>query len=267
MNITFIGGGNMASAIIGGLSKQDGHRIHVVEPHTEKRQALAQQYGVTSSEQAPAFSPDDVVVLAVKPQVMCEVCKTLQTNGALIISIAAGISAAALSRWLGGNKRIVRTIPNTPALVGKGVTGLFAPAGVSQQDKDAATAIMNATGITVWFEQESGIDDITCISGSGPAYVFYFMEGMIAAARDVGFSDADARRLVLATFDGATALAAAQPDIEIAQLRRNVTSPGGTTAEAIASFEKDEVGQAIANGAAACRARAVALSDQLSNQE
>lgn len=267
MNITFIGGGNMASAIIGGLSQQGGHRIHVVEPHADKRQALVQQYGVTSSEQAPVFGPDDVVVLAVKPQVMREVCKSLQSNGALIISIAAGISAAALSRWLGGNQRIVRTIPNTPALVGKGVTGLFAPAGVSQQDKQTATAIMNATGITAWFEQESGIDDITCISGSGPAYVFYFMEGMIDAARAVGFSDEEARRLVLATFDGATALAAAQPDIEIAQLRRNVTSPGGTTAEAIASFENDEVGQAIVTGAAACRARAVALSDQLSNQE
>lgn len=267
MQITFIGGGNMASAIIGGLARQGGHTIHVVEPSSDKRQTLETQYGVTGSDTPPAFSNNDIIVLAIKPQVMHEVCKDLQTNGALIISIAAGISASALTRWLGGNPRIVRTIPNTPALVGKGVTGLYAPAGVDEQDREAATVIMNATGITMWLDNESGIDDITCISGSGPAYIFYFMESMIDAAHAAGLSESDARRLVLATFEGATDLALNQSDVEIAQLRRNVTSPGGTTAEAISSFERDKIKAAIIRGTQACRHRAVELSNQLSNEE
>lgn len=195
MHITFIGGGNMATAIIAGLTKARGCQISVVEPNADKRAQLAQQFGVTTQEQLPVyFGSGQIVVLAVKPQQLREVCGGLASrlDGALVLSIAAGVGVSALSRWLDGHERIVRIMPNTPAMIGKGVAGLYAPRGVDEQDRDAAQRIMAAAGSTVWLDEESGIDDITAISGSGPAYVFYFIEGLIDAARQMGFDDATA---------------------------------------------------------------------------
>jgi len=265
MQITFIGGGNMATAIIGGLVKEGGHQIHVVDPNADRRDALSALSGVTAGEAVPALSADEVVVLAVKPQQLKGVCEALSAtlNGALVVSIAAGIRLEALSRWLGGHTRIVRVMPNTPSMVGKGVSGLYADAVVGEADRKAADAIMGATGVTLWLADEEGIDDITSVSGSGPAYVFYFMEGMINAAREVGFSEAEARRLVLATFEGAVALAQST-DTDIAQLRANVTSKGGTTERAIARFDAELVKAAIVQGARDCRARSIELGEQLS---
>ncbi|BAK78740.1 pyrroline-5-carboxylate reductase [Pseudogulbenkiania sp. NH8B] len=265
MQITFIGGGNMASAIISGLAKQGGHRISVVEPSADKRNQLEQAYGVTALEQPPQhLSADDVVVLAVKPQQLKDVCLALAPvlGNALVVSIAAGVGIAALARWLGSG-RIVRVMPNTPAMVGKGVSGLFAPLGLAEGDRNNAAAIMAAVGKVFWLENESGIDDITAVSGSGPAYVFYFIESMIAAARELGFDDATARQLVLGTFDGAVELAK-QSDLDVATLRANVTSKGGTTERAVARFEADGIKAAIQAGMQDCRARSVELGQLLS---
>jgi len=266
MNITFIGGGNMASAIIAGLAKQPGHRIQVVEPHQEKRDALTQQYGVRALDALPAaFDADETIVLAVKPQQLNELCQSLaaRLHGALVLSIAAGVGVAALSRWLGGHARIVRVMPNTPAMVGQGVSGVFVPPGVPAADGAAACAIIRAVGEVLELASESGIDDITCVSGSGPAYVFYFIEAMIEGARQHGFSEAEARRLVLATFEGAVSLAKASSE-PVATLRANVTSKGGTTERAIQRFEQEGVKAAIGAGMDDCRARSVELGQLLS---
>ncbi|MFC3627417.1 pyrroline-5-carboxylate reductase [Vogesella amnigena] len=265
MQITFIGGGNMAAAIIGGLASSGEHHIRVVELHEEKRTQLQQQFGVQPLAELPAqFAANDVIVLAVKPQALREVCLALapKLGGALVVSIAAGIRADALARWL-GSERIVRVMPNTPAMVGKGVSGLYAAANVGEADRAAATSIMQAVGTTTWLAQESGIDDITCVSGSGPAYVFYFIESMIEAAEQSGFSPEEARRLVLATFDGAVELARQSP-LPVATLRQNVMSKGGTTERAIFRFEAEGVKQAIIAGAMDCRARSVEMGEELS---
>lgn len=265
MQITFIGGGNMAAAIIGGLVGSGEHRIRVVELHEEKRTQLQQQFGVEPLAELPAqFAANDVIVLAVKPQALREVCLALapKLGGALVVSIAAGIRADALARWL-GSERLIRVMPNTPAMVGKGVSGLYAAANVGEADRDAATRIMQAVGTTTWLQQESGIDDITSVSGSGPAYVFYFIESMIEAAVQAGFSDDEARRLVIATFDGAVELARQSP-LPVATLRQNVMSKGGTTERAIFRFEAEGVKQAIIAGAMDCRARSVEMGEELS---
>lgn len=264
MNITFIGGGNMATAIIGGLAG-DEHHIQVVEPGADKRQQLVADFNVTALAALPAaFTADDIIVLAVKPQVLREVCQSLAPvlGGALVISIAAGIGIAAMTRWLGSD-RIIRVMPNTPAMVGKGVSGLYAAANVAASDREHATAIMAAVGTTTWLAAESGIDDITSVSGSGPAYVFYFIESMIEGAVKAGFSEEEARRLVLATFDGAVELARQSP-LPVATLRQNVMSKGGTTERAIFRFEADGVKPAIVAGMTDCRDRSVALGVELS---
>jgi len=264
MNITFIGGGNMATAIIGGLA-DGGHLIQVVEPHAEKREQLVADFGVTALPALPgAFNASDIIVLAVKPQVLGEVCRSLAPvlGGALVISIAAGVGIAAMARWL-GSERIVRVMPNTPAMVGQGVSGLYAAANVTQADRDNATAIMAAVGATTWLAAESGIDDITSVSGSGPAYVFYFIESMIAGAVQAGFAEDEARRLVLATFEGAVTLAQQSP-LPVATLRQNVMSKGGTTERAILRFEAEGVKPAIVAGMVDCRARSVELGIELS---
>jgi len=265
MQITFIGGGNMAAAIIAGLAKDASHRLRVVDHNRDKLADLQQRFGAVGSLELPAsFGADDVVVLAVKPQQLRELCRELapRLGGALVVSIAAGIRTEALSRWL-GSSRIVRTMPNTPSMVGLGMTGLFAADGISVADRDAARIIMQAVGKVMWLAEEQGIDDITCVSGSGPAYVFYFIEGLMQAAAEAGFDPAAARELALSTFEGAVALAR-QSDLDIDQLRRNVTSKGGTTERAIARFDKEGVKAAIVAGAMDCRARSVEMGQQLS---
>ena len=266
MRITFIGGGNMASALISGLlagTLSPGH-IRVVEPQAEQRERLAARFGVetfaAADEQALA---SEIVVLAVKPQQMREVAQSLapMPGGQLVISVAAGIRATDLSRWLGGHERVARCMPNTPALVGEGITGLAALPGLSDADRDTAQTILGAVGQVVWVEDESLLDAVTAVSGSGPAYVFYFMESMHRAALALGLDDDQARRLTLATFTGAARLAAAS-DEPPAVLRERVTSKGGTTAAALAVLGERGVQQHIVDAlAAACR-RSVELGDE-----
>jgi pyrroline-5-carboxylate reductase len=265
MQITFIGGGNMASAIIAGLSKQGGHQLRVVDHHADKLAHLQETYGVVPLTETPAaFGPDDVVVLAVKPQQLKALCLSLAPRlcGALVVSIAAGVRSEALVRWM-STERVVRAMPNTPSMVGLGVAGLFAAEALSVADRHAAQTILQSVGMVHWLDREQGIDDITCISGSGPAYVFYFVESMIEAAREVGFSEEDARNLTLSTFEGAINLARQSP-LPVDTLRANVTSKGGTTERAVARFDLEGVKAAIIAGAMDCRARSIEMGQQLS---
>jgi len=258
MRITFVGGGNMASALIGGLLAKAARAadILVVEPDAGARDRLAERFGVTCFAQAaPPALASDVVVLAVKPQQMREVARGLAPllAGQLVISVAAGIRSVDLSRWLGGHARIVRTIPNTPALIGEGITALAGGEDLSTADRDAADAILGAVGQTLWVEDESLIDAVTAVSGSGPAYVFYFMEAMDHAAQSMGLNAAQARQLTLATFAGAARLACASTEPP-SLLRERVTSKGGTTAAALAVMNERGVSAHIGEAlAAACR--------------
>jgi pyrroline-5-carboxylate reductase len=269
MKITFIGGGNMASALIAGLAGTltDGANIHVVDPSEVQRSTLAARFGVTTAAAIDgAVGQADVIVLAVKPQQMREVAAALlpQLDGAraLIVSIAAGIRSVDLARWLGGYGAIVRTMPNTPALIGQGVTGMVATAGVSEQQKAVADTIMKAVGTTVWLESEDLIDPVTAVSGSGPAYVFYFIEAMQQAALELGLSAEQGKALALATFVGAAQLAVQSPD-PIAVLRERVTSKGGTTYAALTSMENAGVKQSIIDAMKAAAARGRELGEQL----
>ncbi|SFU28034.1 pyrroline-5-carboxylate reductase [Pseudoduganella namucuonensis] len=293
MKIAFIGGGNMAAALIAGLAGKltAGADIHVVDPNGAALEKLRAQYGVSTSGALPgarhapgepgegsaagyqAVASADVIVLAVKPQSMREVAEQLlpllpakadaaAPAGPLLVSIAAGIRAADLSRWLGGYQAIVRCMPNTPALIGMGVTGMAASAGVSAAQKAAADAIMKAVGTTVWLDSEDLIDPVTAVSGSGPAYVFYFIEAMQRAAVEMGLDAEQGKQLALATFTGAAQLAA-QSDEPVSLLRERVTSKGGTTHAALTSMAADGVADAIVKAMKAAAARGRQLGDEL----
>jgi pyrroline-5-carboxylate reductase len=265
MKIAFIGGGNMASALIAGLVKQAGTTIHVVDPNADALARLAQRYGASTSGTIDAqLAVSDVVVLAVKPQQMREVAAALapRLKGQLVLSIAAGIRSSDLSRWLGGYDAIVRTMPNTPALIGMGVTGMAAQAGVSTAQREAADAVMRAVGKTVWLDDETRIDAVTAVSGSGPAYVFFFLEAMQQAAREMGLNAEQGRELALATFTGAAQLAA-QSDEAVEVLRQRVTSKGGTTHAAITSMDAAGVKDAIVAAMHAAAARGRELGEEL----
>lgn len=270
MKISFIGGGNMASALISGLAGKvaEGRDIHVVDINADALGKLVCQFGVST---APAIGPQaaavDVVVLAVKPQQMREVALALsgaigQAGAApLVLSIAAGIRGSDLSRWLGGYGAVVRTMPNTPALIGQGITGMVALAGVSEAQRVAAESVMRAVGATVWLEDEGLIDAVTAISGSGPAYVFYVVEAMQQAAEELGLSAEQGRQLALATFSGAAQLAlqSAEP---VSLLRERVTSKGGTTHAALASMEESGVKAALVKAMHAAARRGRELGDE-----
>jgi pyrroline-5-carboxylate reductase len=268
MKISFIGGGNMATALIAGLAGKVAQAadIHVVDPNADARARLTETYGVTTSPDiGAAVAASDVIVLAVKPQQMRDVMVHLQSqlaNQPLLLSIAAGIRGADLSRWLGGYGAIVRTMPNTPALIGQGITGMVAMAGVSAAQKDAADSIMRAVGQTVWLDEESLIDPVTAVSGSGPAYVFYFLEAMQQAAAEMGLSAEQGKALALATFTGAAQLAA-QSDEPVEVLRQRVTSKGGTTHAAVTSMEAAGVKQAIVEAMKAAAARGRELGEEM----
>jgi pyrroline-5-carboxylate reductase len=267
MNIVFIGGGNMAAALISGLVKVagSGAQIHVVDRNPEALERLAREYGVgTATAIDEGVRHAEVVVLAVKPQQMREVATALAPHltRQLVLSIAAGIRSSDLTRWLGGYDAIVRTMPNTPALIGMGVTGLTAQAGVSAAQREQADAVMRAVGKTVWLDDEAQIDAVTAVSGSGPAYVFYFLEAMQEAARAMGLNAEQGRELALATFTGAAQLAA-QSDEAVDVLRARVTSKGGTTHAAIESMEAAGVKGAIVVAIQAAAARGKALGDEL----
>lgn len=266
MTIYFLGGGNMASAIIAGMTKQGGYDIAVIGRNPQKQQHLAERYGVTTLTQVPALTADDVLVLAVKPQDMQTATANVATNGALVLSIAAGLTTDTLSHYLHGHHRLIRIMPNTPCQVGLGVSGLYAPAGTSDADKAFAETMMRATGEVQWLPEESDIDAIVGICGSGPAYVFYLMNALQTAAKAQGFDDADARRLSLATFKGAVALAE-QSGTDFAQLQKNVTSKGGTTHEAIVTFEQHHMADAMVAGVAACVARSQEMAQQFAAKD
>ena len=261
LKIAFIGGGNMAQALIGGLAGKltAASNIHVVDVVPETLAMLTQRFGVTTAA-APSdvLALADVIVLAVKPQQMRDVVANVKPHvkSQLILSIAAGRRAADLSRWLGGHQAIVRTMPNTPALVGKGITGAVAMGGVSAAQKQTADAILRAVGETVWIADEAQIDAVTAISGSGPAYVFYFIEAMQQAAVELGLTEAQGRQLAQATFAGAAELAI-RSDEPVSLLRERVTSKGGTTYAALTSMEGSGVKAALVKAlhAAADRGR------------
>ena len=249
MNITFIGGGNMACALIGGLLQQDYSpaQIRIVEINAETREKIKHEFGVeTTAELLHGMADSDVIVLAVKPQQLSAVAQELAPLLAnhLVISIAAGLRVGDLSRWLGGHTRVVRAMPNTPALVRSGVTGLYAMAGVSDEEKHNAETILRAVGTVLWVEREELLDAVTATSGSGPAYVFYFLEAMQKAGHELGLDPAQAWHLSLETFLGAAKLAK-QSSEDASVLRARVTSPGGTTERAIKSLENDDVKNAI----------------------
>jgi pyrroline-5-carboxylate reductase len=257
--ISFIGGGNMANAIIAGLKKaQPTLEIHVVEPFAEARERIAQTGArVYASPTREAVEQADAIVLATKPQTLKDACTQLapHVNGELVVSIAAGTTIASIAAWLGAKtSRIVRTMPNTPALIGKGITGVFVPATLSIDDVETAMRLMRSCGDVVRVDDEAMIDAVTAVSGSGPAYVFHWIESMIAAAKNVGFNEADARTLVLATLKGATALAETS-DESPATLRERVTSKGGTTAAALTVIEERKVQQALIDAVQAARDR------------
>jgi pyrroline-5-carboxylate reductase len=267
MKIAFIGGGNMAAAIIGGLIKHGvaPSDLYAIDPNSDARQRNEQQFGIRTGATADAtLAPFDAVVLAVKPQILKDVAQGLAPHlGAkqVVISIVAGIRTSDLSRWLNGHQRIVRVMPNTPALIGMGVAGLAATGSVDAADRDLAGQVLGAVGQTVWFDDEAKIDAVTAISGSGPAYVFYFIEALQEAARQLGMDEAQGRALAVATFTGAAQLAA-QSDEPPGVLRERVTSKGGTTAAALASFDASGIKDAIVRGVLAADARAKEMGDE-----
>lgn len=267
MRITFLGGGNMAAALIGGLKEKgfSAAGIQVIELNEAARDALTEKFGVRCTGTVDAASLNcEVVVLAVKPQQMREAVKPLvgQLGNQLVISIAAGLRVSDIARWLGNYGRIVRTMPNTPALIGAGITGLYAAPDVDAEQRQLADTILAAVGSTVWVEDEVQVDAVTAISGSGPAYVFYFIEALEAAALELGFDLPSARKLALETTLGAARLAARSDDAP-AILRERVTSKGGTTEAALRSLESDSVSAAIARAAQAAAARGRELGAQL----
>ena len=243
--IAFIGGGNMASAIIGGLIRQGvpADRIQVVEPYEPQRAVLLQQFGITALPAADSqLATAQVVVWAVKPQSFSEAAHAVAsyTAHALHLSVAAGIRTDSIAQWL-GNEQIIRAMPNTPALVGMGMTALFARAGVSHAQQQLAEQIIATTGQFIWVQQESQLDAVTALSGSGPAYVFYFLEAMVQAGVDMGLTAEQAHQLAVGTFTGASQLAA-QSTEPPAVLRERVTSKGGTTFAALESLRAANVG-------------------------
>lgn len=260
----------MASALIGGLLKQGfaAAQIRAAEISAEHRTRLQQTFHITTAPSLSAsfIADSNVIVLAVKPQHLAAVSRELAPllDNQTVISIAAGIRTADLSRWMQGYTRIVRAMPNTPALIGAAVTGLYAMPEVSAPEKQATSTILAATGSIVWLEQETLLDAVTAISGSGPAYVFYFIEVMQEAARSLGLNAEQAKQLSLETFLGAAKLAA-HSDEEIPALRARVTSKGGTTERAIHHMENNGIRQAIIQAIQAAATRARELGDESGN--
>lgn len=270
MRTLFIGGGNMATALLGGMlvAGRAVGEFRVVEPFDTQRTRLAERFpGVELLAETNAHALRDVslAVLAVKPQQMREACAALApvvSGVRVVLSIAAGSRIADISRWLGGFDRIVRAMPNTPALIGAGIAGMYASPAVDAEGRDRANAVVAAAGEVVWCEQEAMLDAVTGVSASGPAYVFYFLEGLEQAARELGFSPAEARKLAYATFDGSVKLARASSD-EPATLRAQVTSKGGTTERGIAALEAAGVKDAIVRAAKAAAHRAQEMGETL----
>jgi pyrroline-5-carboxylate reductase len=267
MKITFIGGGNLASAIVGGLLRKRWPRraIQVVEVAPEARARLAREFKVKLSPALDArAAASDCIILAVKPQQLREAARALRPLLAsqLVITVAAGVRVSDLSRWLGGYSRIVRVMPNTPALALAGISGLYAGRAVNAAGRAAAQKILGVVGTTLWMEREDDLDAVTAVSGSGPAYVYYLIEALESGARELGLSAVTAHRLALETFSGALALAkhTGEPP---ARLRERVTSKGGTTERGLASLDADRVKDAIVRAVKAAAQRSRELGDEL----
>jgi pyrroline-5-carboxylate reductase len=265
--LAFIGGGNMASALISGLKAKGlpAARMMVSDPNAEALARLAAAYGVHHAAGPEAVRDADVVVLAVKPQMMRDaltpLAPALSSARPLIISVAAGIPHAALMRWLGAQARVVRSMPNRPALNGCGATGLFAPPGLGSEQRALAQSIMDAVGVTVWVELESQLDTVTALSGSGPAYFFLFMEALEAAARARGLPADIAHLLTLETAYGAAMMARNAAD-SLKTLRDQVTSKGGTTAAALAVMEGAHLRDIVAEALNAAERRSAELGTE-----
>jgi pyrroline-5-carboxylate reductase len=263
--IAFIGGGNMAGAIVGGLLRQGmaPAQLDVVEPFAPTRERLQEQFGIAALEQAgPALQRARIVVWAVKPQTFRDAVAQAQahTQAALHLSVAAGIRSDSIANWL-GTQRIVRCMPNTPALIGKGITALYARPGVDAADQRRAQAVIATTGDSLWVDEERHLDAVTALSGSGPAYVFFFLEAMTQAGIEMGLAREQAYRLAVATFGGAAELARASDDPPEV-LRQRVTSKGGTTSAAITSMEADGVQALFVKALHAAERRAQELGDE-----
>lgn len=267
--ISFVGGGNMAKALINGLIQQGfaASSINVVEPDAKKRAELQSEFRINVTEQLPSVSGSDVVVLAVKPQQLRDLSIFLGSllHNQLVISIAAGVRSKDLARWLGGYQAIVRVMPNTPAQIQVGVSALFAMQATSASQREQADTVFSAVGQTLWLDNEEKFDAVTAVSGSGPAYVFYFIEAMQQAAVELGLDAEQARLLGLQTFLGASQLAA-QSSEAVETLRAQVTSKGGTTEQAISSMDASEVKAAIIKAIQAAAARSRELGDQLGKE-
>jgi pyrroline-5-carboxylate reductase len=268
MKLAFIGGGNMARAIIGGLLSKGVARaanIVVLEVDAVARLTLISEFGVQAIEKpGRELAGVETIVFAVKPQQMREAAKAAAPHlvDPLIVTIAAGIRVDDLSRWLGGLERIVRAMPNTPALVHAGITGLYAPSVVGVADREAAEKLMSSVGAALWFENESDLDAVTAVSGSGPAYVFYAMEALERAARELGLHEGASRSLALWTFVGAAKLAIERGE-DPAVLRAQVTSKGGTTERALEVLEAGHVQERFIEAVLAACERSKDLGEAL----
>jgi len=268
--IAFIGGGNMARSLIGGLIARGAapSAIRVCEPNEDLRTAMARDFSVAVfADNAEAVRDAGLIVFAVKPQVMKPVCEALATvfpANALALSIAAGITTAQMDRWLGGERAIVRSMPNTPALLGAGATGLFANARVDAKQRELAQAVLGAVGVTAWIDSETLMDTVTAVSGSGPAYFFLLAEALQAAAVAQGLSEEAARALVVQTCAGAGRMLAESGE-DAATLRQRVTSPGGTTQAALESFTASGFADIVAKAVAAATTRGTELSAKAGN--
>lgn len=271
--IVFIGGGNMAASLIGGLLADGTHAasLAVVEPQAERRAWLHSQFAVsTHAQAAPALAQAEVVVLAVKPQIMGAVARTLApllpAAKPLCVSIAAGIRLRELTHWLGSDVPLVRCMPNTPALIGVGASALFAQAQVSASQRDAAEHLLRAVGTSLWVEDERQLDAVTAISGSGPAYFFAFMEALEAAGTELGLPPATARLLTQQTALGAARMAL-ESDDPPALLRQRVTSKGGTTAAALEQFEAGGLAALVQRAAQAAQQRSCSMAEEFGQAE
>lgn len=267
VRISFLGGGNMANALIGGMLERgfDARKMRVVDLSAENCANLSERYGVgAASTISDEFIDCDLLLLAVKPQNLKAAVAPLagRLRNQVVVSIAAGIRSTDIARWLGGYARIVRAMPNTPALIGAGVTGLFAAAEVDARGRESVENVLSSVGITAWVERETLIDSVTAVSGSGPAYVFHFIEALEAAGKAQGFDAETARKLAIGTVLGAARLAAGSEDSP-GVLRERVTSKGGTTAAALASLAESGFMDIIDRAVAAACNRGRELGDEL----
>lgn len=271
--ISFIGAGNMATAIIGGMLANGftASNIWVSAPDDDHLQTIRQRFGVSvTTDNRYCAEQGDMVVLAVKPQVMRDVCESIapvvQNTRPLVVSIAAGLETPTLDGWLAGGLPLVRVMPNTPSLVGKGAAGLYANEAVNAAQKKTVESVFSSIGSALWVDEEKLLHAVTALSGSGPAYFFLMLEALEDAATEAGIESATARKLAIQTMAGAAEMAA-QSEFDPAQLKRNVMSPGGTTEQAINSFEKGGLRNLVKDAYGAAFRRSGEMAKELASPD